>query len=324
MPAAKKILTPRSFYPEIKPYEHGMLDVGDGHRIYWETCGNPKGKPALFLHGGPGAGCSKDHRRLFDPKRYRIILFDQRGCGRSTPHARLEANTTAHLIADIEKLRALLGVDRWLVLGGSWGSTLALAYAEAFPKRVRGLILRGVFTAREKELAWFYQEGASLIFPEAWSRFVSILSVAERKNIVQSYTRRFASKNLKKKMEAVRAWANWERETLSLLSKKIKKRSKADDAFALAIALIEHHYFINKAFLEEGQLLQNAKRLKNIPGIIINGRYDVICPPTTAWELHQKWPTSCLVMIPDAGHAYSEQGTLDATIAATDFFAKEF
>lgn len=323
MPKVKKPAALRSFYPEIEPYDHGMLDVGDGHQIYWETCGNPKGVPVLFLHGGPGGSCSKDHRRLFDPKRYRIILFDQRGCGRSTPHASLKANTTPHLLADIEQLRALLGIEHWLVLGGSWGSTLALAYAEIFPKRVLGLILRGIFAVREKELSWFYQEGASFIFPEEWSRFVAALSPAERKDIPHAYAKRFASKNQKTRMEAARAWATWERETLHHFPQENKKHSKADDAAMLAIALIEHHYFMNKGFMKEDQLLRNVKKLKNIPGIIIQGRYDVVCPATTAWELNQKWPTSCLVMIPDAGHAFNEPGTLDATIKATDFFAKE-
>ena len=323
MTTEKKAQQLRSFYPEIEPYEHGMLDVGDGHTIYWEACGNPKGKSALFLHGGPGGGCGKDHRRLFDPKKYRIILFDQRGCGRSTPYNCLKDNTTPHLVADIEKLRLLLKVESWIVLGGSWGSFLALTYAEKYPQRVSGIILRGIFSLRKKELEWFYQEGASFLFPESWSRFVGILSPAERKNIMQAYKKRLASKDRKTKIEAARAWSNWEGETMCLIPEGEYKIDKSRDNFALAFASIENHYFTNKGFVKEGQLIRNAKKLSNIPGIIIQGRYDVVCPATTAWELHKNWPASKLIIVPDAGHAYNEPGTLDATIKATDSFAKQ-
>ncbi len=313
----------RSFYPEIEPFDHGMLDVGDGHKVYWEVCGNPKGRPAIFLHGGPGGGCGKDHRRLFDPKKYRIVLFDQRGCGRSTPYNCLEANTTQHLVADMEKLRRLLNIENWVILGGSWGSGLALAYAEKYPKHVSGLVLRGIFTLRKKELEWFYQEGASFLFPEAWDRFVRILSSSERKNIMHAYKKRLASKDKKTRIEAARAWSDWEGETLCLIPKGEYKIDESRDEFALAFASIENHYFINNGFMKDGQLIRNAKKLTGIPGIIIQGRYDVVCPPTTAWELHKNWPSSKFVIVPNAGHAYNELGTLDATIRATDELAKK-
>ncbi len=314
----------RSFFPPIEPYDRGMLSVGDGHEIYWETCGNPNGIPALFLHGGPGGGCGKDHRRLFDPKKYHIILFDQRGCGRSTPHACLKANTTRHLIGDIEKLRHFLKVDRWVVFGGSWGSALALAYAQKHTKNVLGLILRGIFTLRKKELGWFYQEGASYLFPGAWERFIGLLSKAERKDIMRSYQKRLASKNSTTRIEAARAWSHWERDTLCLIPKEKYVIDKSRDKFAVALASIENHYFINKGFMNDGALIKRAKKLQNVPGVIIQGRYDVICPATTAWELHKNWPASKLVMVANAGHSYNEPGILDATVRATDSFAKRF
>lgn len=310
----------RSLYPEIDPYDHGLLAVGDGHEVYWEACGNPKGKPALFLHGGPGGGCNENHRRLFNPKKYNIILFDQRGCGRSTPHACLEANTTNHLVADIEKLRKLLGIDRWLVLGGSWGSTLALAYAEKHPQRVTALVLRGIFALRKKELDWFYNGGAANLFPDLWEPFVSILSPTERKDIMGSYRRRLVSPNKKRRLQAALAWTEWEKKTSHLFIEQETKKGSDKNKFAIAFASIENHYFINGGFIKEGQLLRNAGKLKNIPGVIIQGRYDVVCPAITAWELHKKWPESRLTIIPDAGHAYNEPGTLDAIIRATDSF----
>jgi len=312
----------RSFYPEIEPYEQGMMDTGSDHTIYWESCGNPKGKPALFLHGGPGGGCNKDHRRLFNPKKYRIILFDQRGCGRSTPHNCLKNNTTHHLISDIEKLRGLLNIERWVILGGSWGSALALAYAQKHPRRVSALIVRGVFALQRKELDWFYQSGASFLFPEAWEKFVSILSSSERKNIMHAYKKRLTSRNAGTRIEAARAWWAWEEETLRLIPSVQENTKRPSDKFILAFASIENHYFTNGGFVKEGQLIRNAKKLSNIPGNIIHGRYDVICPASTAWELHKKWPSSKLTMISDAGHAYNERGILDATIRATDDFAE--
>ncbi|MFA4993965.1 MAG: prolyl aminopeptidase [Bdellovibrionales bacterium] len=314
----------RSFFPSIEPYDHGMLSVGDGHKIYWETCGNPNGIPALFIHGGPGGGCGKDHRRLFDPKKYRIILFDQRGCGRSTPHTCLKANTTQHLVADIEKLRHLLGINRWIMLGGSWGSTLALAYAERYPRNVLGLILRGTFMLRKKELKWFYQEGASYLFPEAWDRFIGILSRAEQKDIMKSYRKRLASKKRATRIEAARAWSDWEGDAMCLIPKGEYTIDKSRDKFALAFAAIENHYFLNAGFMKEGALIKGAKKLKNIPGIIIQGRYDAVCPATTAWELHKNWPSSQWVMVEVAAHVYNDPGILDATVRATDSFAKKF
>ncbi|MCL2468917.1 MAG: prolyl aminopeptidase [Alphaproteobacteria bacterium] len=318
----RKAVQLRSFYPKIEPYDHGMLDVGEGHKIYWEVCGNPQGRPALFLHGGPGGGCGKDHRRLFNPKKYRIVLFDQRGCGRSVPYNNLKANTTQHLISDIEKLRHFLKIEDWVILGGSWGSALALAYAEKYPKRVSGLVLRGIFTLRKKELEWFYKGGASFLFPEAWERFTNALSPTERKNIMGSYQKRLSSKNKKIKIVAARAWSDWEGDTLCLIPKGEYKIDESRDRFALAIASIENHYFVNNGFVKEGQLIRNASKLADIPGVIIQGRYDMVCPPVTAWELHKNWPSSKLVIVPDAGHAYDEPGILDATIRATDDFAK--
>lgn len=318
----KKAPVFRSFYPEIAPYRCGRLDVGEGHVLYWEACGNPKGKPALFLHGGPGGGCSETHRRLFDPKKYNIILFDQRGCGRSAPHACLDANTTAHLVSDIEKIRALLGIDRWLVLGGSWGSTLALAYAEAYPRRVTELVLRGVFALRKREIDWFYNGGAACLFPDMWEKFIGLLSRSERQDVVGAYHRLLTSTNEKKRQEAAVAWTAWEKNTMRLLPIEDSLKKKAHKRFALAFARIENHYFVNEGFLKEGQLLKNAKRLKGIPGVIIQGRYDVVCPAMTAWELHKNWPGSKLQIIPDAGHAFDEPGILDATIRATDAFSR--
>lgn len=317
----KKAPVLRTFYPEIEPYKHGMLDVGDGHRIYWEACGNPKGKPAVFLHGGPGGGCGINHRRLFNPKKYNIILFDQRGCGRSKPYACLEANTTPHLVSDIEKLRKFLGIERWLVLGGSWGSTLALAYAEKHTDRVTELVLRGIFAVRKKEIDWFYQEGASFLFPDLWENFLKPLSKAERKDIVSSYARRLASKNKRVRMEAALAWAGWEYKMSTLLTRQDTRSRVEKIKHDMALSVIENHYFMNNGFMKEGELLKKASKLKGIPGVIIQGRYDVVCPATTAWELHKNWPSSTLVMIPDAGHTFNEPGTLDATIFATDAFA---
>lgn len=318
----KKAAALRSLYPEIAPYRSGRLDVGDGHVVYWEMCGNPKGKPALFLHGGPGGGCNEKHRRLFDPKKYNIVLFDQRGCGRSAPHACLEANTTPHLVADIEKIRILSGIDRWLVLGGSWGSTLALAYAEAHPKRVSELVLRGVFALRKQEIDWFYNGGAACLFPDRWEKFIGVLSTAERRDVVGAYRRRLNSTNEKRRQEAALAWTAWEKDTLTLLPREDALKGKAKNRFALAFARIENHYFVNGGFLKEGQLIKNAKRLKGIPGVIIQGRYDVVCPAMTAWELHKNWSGSELRIIADAGHAFDEPGILDATLRATDAFSR--
>ncbi len=322
-----------SLYPPIEPYDSGFVDVEGGHSIYWETCGNPRGKPALFLHGGPGSGCSTNSRRLFDPDRYRIVLFDQRGCGRSRPHAGIAANTTAHLLSDIETLRQSFGIERWLVLGGSWGSTLALAYAQAHPERVSALILRGVFTARRSELRWLYREGASCLYPEAWARFLAPIPECERGDLIAAYYARLTARenggDPVAEIAAARAWCAWEDGIISLQpplqsqqADAASGQNHADDPALLARARIETHYFVNDAFLGEGQILANAHRLESIPAVIVQGRCDAITPPVTAWELHQAWKSSTLQIVPDAGHASSEPGTLRGLIAATDNFAR--
>jgi proline iminopeptidase len=312
----------RTFYPEIEPYDHGMLDVGDGHRIYWELCGNPQGKPVAFLHGGPGAGCTPTQRRLFDPDKYRILLFDQRGCGRSTPYASLEANTTWDLVADIERLRSMIGVDKWMVFGGSWGSTLALAYAETHPERVTELVLRGIFTLRRSELLWYYQEGASWIFPDKWEGFLAPIPEEERGDLMAAYRRRLIDPDPAIRAKAARAWSLWEGETITLLHNQEYSDQFGDEHYAIAFARIENHYFVNEGWFEEGQLIRNAHRLKGIPGVIIQGRYDIATPPKTAWELHKAWPEATFIMVPDAGHAVSEPGITHRLIEATDAFAR--
>ena len=312
----------RSFYPEIEPYDHGMLDVGDGHRVYWELCGNPNGKPVVFLHGGPGGGCAPAQRRLFDPDKYRILLFDQRGCGRSKPYASLEANTTWHLVADIERLREMIGVDKWMVFGGSWGSTLALAYAQTHPERVTELVLRGIVTLRRSELLWYYQEGASWIFPDKWEGFLAPIPEEERGDLMAAYRRRLIDPDSAVQARAARAWSLWEGETITLLHNQGYSDQFGDEHYAIAFARIENHYFVNEGWFEEGQLIRNAHRLKNIPGVIIQGRYDIATPPKSAWELHKAWPEAQFIMVPDAGHAVSEPGITHHLIEATDAFAR--
>ncbi|MBI1773803.1 MAG: prolyl aminopeptidase [Proteobacteria bacterium] len=314
--------TLRGYYPPIEPSRSGMLDVGDGHRIYWEECGNPKGKAAIHLHGGPGGGCSPDHRRLFDPAEYRIVLFDQRGCGHSTPHASVEANTTWHLVADIERIRAMLGIERWLVNGGSWGSALALAYAETHPERVSALVLRGIFTLRRAELHWYYQSGASFMFPDKWERFLEPVAEAGRGDLIGAYHRLLHHPDPAVQIRAARAWSLWEGETITLLPDPKLSESHAEDRFALAFARIENHYFVNSGFLEEGQLIGDVGKLKQIPAVIVQGRYDVACPPFTAWDLHRAWPEARFIMVPDAGHAGSEPTILHHLIEATDAFQR--
>jgi proline iminopeptidase len=310
----------RTLYPPIEPYRFGHVDVGDGHRLYWEQCGNPDGKPAVFLHGGPGAGCSPDHRRLFDPERYNVMLFDQRGCGRSTPHAALEANTTWDLVADIEKLREMAGVDRWQVFGGSWGSTLALAYAETHPDRASELILRGIFMMRQSELDWFYQAGASAIFPDKWEAFLAPIPEGERGDLVAAYHRRLTSEDPEVRLEAAKAWSGWEGATITLLPDPKLLDEHMSDEFAIAIARIENHYMVHRGWMEEGELLRGIDRIRHIPGVIVQGRYDACTPPTSAWDLHRAWPEAELHIIPDAGHAYNQPGILDRLIRATDQF----
>jgi proline iminopeptidase len=311
----------RSFYPPIDPYETGMLDVGDGHRIYYERSGTPGAKPAVFLHGGPGGGISPRHRSLFDPALYDVMLFDQRGCGRSTPHAELEANTTWHLVADMERLRELAGVDRWLVFGGSWGSTLALAYAETHPERVSGLVLRGIFTLRQAELDWYYQFGASEVFPDLWEAFLAPIPPEERADLRAAYRRRLTSTDEATRLAAAQAWSLWEGRTITLLPDPGTSNGFEDPHFALAFARIENHYFIHGGWLEEGQLLTNAGRLRAIPGTIVQGRYDMACPTRSAHDLHRAWPEADYRLVEGAGHAFSEPGILHELIQATDRYA---
>jgi proline iminopeptidase len=311
----------RTLYPPIEPYCTGRLDVGDGHELYWEQCGNPDGKPAVMLHGGPGAGCSTDHRRQFDPERYNVTLFDQRGCGRSTPHASLEANTTWHLVEDIERLRAHLGIERWLVFGGSWGSTLALAYAQTHPARATELVLRGIFTFRQSELDWLYQYGASEIFPDKWEEFLAPIPEGERGDLVAAYHRRLTGDDAAERLAAAKAWSKWEAETVTLLPDPHVIEEHTGDDFAIAIARIENHYMINKGWLDEGQLIANAGRLRDIPGVIVQGRYDCCTPPVSAWDLKRAWPEAELVIVPDGGHLFTEPGVLDGLIRAADRFA---
>jgi proline iminopeptidase len=312
----------RSYYPEIEPYASGMMDTGDGHMVYWERVGTPGAKPAVFLHGGPGGGLSPSQRRIFDPQRYDVMLFDQRGCGRSRPFASLEANTTWHLVADIERLREMMGVESWLVCGGSWGSALALAYAQKHPERVTEMVLRGVFTLRRWELQWYYQHGASLLFPDKWEHFLSPVPEEERSDLIAAYNRLLTGTDRVEQMRAAKEWARWEGETITLMPDLSVSGSFYDDDYALAFARLENHYFINGGWLEEGQLLRDAHLLRHIPAVIVQGRYDAACPPQTAWDLHRAWPEAEFHMVEGAGHAMSQPGILDRVIDATDKFAR--
>ena len=313
----------RTLYPEIAPYKTGRLDVGDGHSLYWEQCGNPDGKPVVFLHGGPGAGISENHRRQFNPAKYNILLFDQRGCGRSTPFASLEANTTWDLVSDIEKLRTeVAGVDQWQAYGGSWGSTLALAYAETHPDRVTEIILRGIFLFQQYELDWMYADGgASQIFPDKWEDFVAPIPEGERSDFVEAYHKRLTGSDKDEQLRTAKAWSKWEADIVTLLPNPGNVEEFTEPDKAIAIARIENHYMINDGWLEEGQLLRDAAKLKGIPGVIVQGRYDCCTPPKAAWELKQAWPEVELNIIPDGGHMYNEPGVLDGLIRATDTFA---
>ncbi|USI71485.1 prolyl aminopeptidase [Sphingomonas morindae] len=312
---------PLSPFPAIEPFEAGMLDTGEGHQIYWERVGRRGGIPAVFLHGGPGGGCTPGQRRLFDPARYDLLLFDQRGCGRSRPHAALEANTTWHLVEDIERLRRACGHARWLVFGGSWGSTLALAYAQAHPDHVSALVLRGIFLLRAAELAWYYQGGAAWIFPDKWEAFLAPVPEAARADLISAYRALLTGDDAARQIEAARAWSRWEGETLTLLPDPALADSFAEDHFALAFARIENHYFHHRGWLEEGQLLRDAGRLRDIPGTIIQGRYDMATPMRSAWDLHRAWPEARFEPVADAGHAFSEPGILDRLLAATQRYA---
>lgn len=313
----------RALYPQIDPLEQGMLDVGDGHSIYWEVSGNPHGMPVVFLHGGPGAGSTPEHRRFFDPSLYRIILFDQRGCGRSTPHAEIEANTTWHLVADMERLRVHLEIDTWMVFGGSWGSALALAYAQAQPVPTAALILRGVFTLRRAELDWYYQDGASWIFPEYWEEFVVPIPVDERRNLIEAYRRRLTHPDREVQLQAAKVWSVWEGRTIHLKPNEAISADFEDDDFAMAFARIENHFFTNGGFLEEGQLIRDVDRLEGIPGVIVQGRYDMVTPCRTAWEVSRRWAASQLHIVEEAGHAADEPGIISALIEATDRFRSD-
>jgi proline iminopeptidase len=311
----------RTLYPEIEPYATGMLDVGDGHTIYWERVGTPGAKPAVFLHGGPGGGVNAMQRRIFDPSLYDVVLFDQRGCGRSTPHAYLEANTTWHLVDDIERLREMVGVDTWLVVGGSWGSTLALAYAETHPDHVSELVLRGIYTVTKPEMDWYYQFGVSEMYPDRWEKFIAPIPEHERVDLMQAYHRYLTGDDETKKLECAKAWSQWEGATICLLPSSDMLAKHGDDTFAIAFARLENHYFVNNCWLEDEQLLRNAHRLKDIPGVIAHGRYDMPCPLKYAWQLAKAWPKAELHVIEGAGHALSEPGILDRTIRALDQFA---
>jgi len=312
----------RTLYPDFEPYATGMLDVGDGHSLYWGLSGNPDGKPAVFLHGGPGGGSSPKHRRQFNPEKYKILVFDQRGCGKSTPFASLEANTTWHLVEDIEKLRTEVAhVDQWLVFGGSWGSTLSLAYAETHPDRVTELVLRGIFLFHQNELDWLYRYGASELFPEGWDDFNGLVPVDERGDLVSAYRRRLTAEDPATQLAAAKAWSNWEGLTVTLLPDPEMLAEFTEDSRAIAIARIENHYMANKGWLEEGQLLAGAEKLRNIPGVIVQGRHDNCTPPSAAWKLKKAWPEVDLQIIPDGGHLYSEPGILDGLVRATDRFA---
>ncbi|MGC4960011.1 prolyl aminopeptidase [Gordonia sp. DT218] len=318
----------RDFYPSIEPYDQGHLDVGDGQQIYWETSGNADGKPVVFVHGGPGGGTAPDQRRFFDPARYRIVLFDQRGCGRSRPHiadgAELSTNTTGHLIADMELLRTHLGIDRWQVFGGSWGSTLGLAYAQAHPERVTELVLRGIFLLRRSEIDWYYNGGAAHIYPDLWESYLAPIPDGERDgDLVAAYHRLLTSPDRSVAQAAASAWTGWEQATSHLLPRPPgDDRDGADKPrFDLAFATIENHYFVNHGFLEDGQLLARIDRLADIPGVIVQGRYDVVCPTRSAWDLHRAWPSAELHIVDDAGHASFEPGIKHHLITATDGFA---
>ena len=315
--------TRRTLYPEIEPYESGHLDVGDGHSLYWELSGNPDGKPVVFLHGGPGGGSSPDHRRQFNPDKYKILVFDQRGCGKSSPYASLEANTTQHLIEDIEKLRTQVAkVEKWMVFGGSWGSTLSLAYAQAHPERATELVLRGIFLFDQYEVDWLYKEGgAAAIYPDAWEEFVGLIPEGERGDLVEAYRRRLTSDDQAAQLTAAKAWSKWEGVTVTLLPNAHVIEEFTSPDKAIAIARIENHYMANGGWLEEGQLLRGAEKLRSISGVIVQGRHDSCTPPKAAWALKKAWPEVELNIVPDGGHLFNEPGILDGLIRATDKFA---
>lgn len=307
----------RPLFPEIRPFEHFTLAVDPPHRLYVEQAGNPEGLPVVFLHGGPGAGCEPWQRRFFDPNLYRIILFDQRGAGRSTPHACLDSNTTPDLVADLERLRIHLEIDRWLVFGGSWGSTLALVYAQTHPGRVSGLILRGIFLGRGEELHWFYQDGANRLFPERWEEFIAPIPPAERDDLLHAYHRRLSGKNELVRMACAKAWARWDAHCSTLAPDAHTVETLTSTHMALALACIESHFFVHECFLTTNQILNHIERLADIPAVIVHGRYDIPCPAGNAWTLARAWPQAELHIIAQAGHAASEPGIVDALVTAS-------
>ena len=311
-----------TLFPPIEPFNSGFMER-DGHQIYYEQCGNSNGKPAVFLHGGPGGGGSTTVRRFFDPKKYHIVIFDQRGCGRSKPHGCLEKNTTWDLVEDIETLKKILGFNKWLVFGGSWGSTLSLAYSQTYPASVSEMVLRGIFMLRKKELDWFYQEGASNIFPEAWEKFLEPIDENQRDDLMSAYHKIFKSDNEEKKLAAAIAWSRWEGSTSSLSYNPDMADSFSNPHFALAFALIENHYFVNKGFLEhENKLIESGiDIIRNIPTTIVQGRYDIVCPMTTAWELSKNWPEAKLIIAPSSGHTAFEKEITHELIKATNGYA---
>lgn len=312
----------KDLYPPIEPYQTGMLQVSELHQIYFEVSGNPEGKPVVVLHGGPGGGSPPFYRQYFDPTKWQIVMFDQRGCGKSMPHAELRENTTWDLVEDIEKLRSHLGIEQWVVFGGSWGSTLSLAYSPTHAQRCLGLILRGIFMLRRKELHWFYQEGASYIFPDAWEEYLKPIPPEERHDFLTAYYKRLTSPNSETRLEAARAWSVWEASTSRLLIDPDLMAKFGEDRFADAFARIECHYFVNKGFFQsEDQLLKQVDSIRHLPAVIVQGRYDVVCPMITAWELHRAWPEAEFIVIPDAGHSMTEPGIRNALVDATDRFA---
>ena len=313
-----------TLFPEIQPYATHAFAVEAPHVLHVEECGNPDGLPVLFLHGGPGAGFQAWNRRFFDPERYRIVLFDQRGAGKSTPHAHLDGNTTQALVADIEALREFLGVEKWVVFGGSWGSTLALAYAEAHPARVTGLILRGIFLCRDQDIRWFYQDGASHVYPDYWADYVKVIPEAERGDFLAAFYKRLTGTDEIARMAAAKAWSVWEGVCATLRPNPSVVDHFSDPYIALALARIEAHYFVNKIFMDDQQLLTDAHKLAGIPGVIVHGRYDMICPLDNAFALHEVWPEAELQIIRDAGHSGAEPGIIDALVRATNDFARRF
>ena len=313
----------RDLFPKTKPYRSGYLKVSTLHTIHFEEYGNPRGKPLVFLHGGPGGGIEPFYHRYFDPKKWRIVLHDQRGCGKSTPFSELRENTTWNLVADIEKLREHLGIDRWVVFGGSWGSTLSLAYAQTHPDRCTALVLRGIFLLRRSELLWFYQEGASEIFPDAWEHYLAPIPSRERGDMMKAYYKRLTSPDRRVRRKAARAWSIWEGSTSKLFFDPALVKKFGGGRFADAFARIEAHYFVNRGFMKpDDRLLRDVRKIRGIPGVIVQGRYDVVCPIRSAWDLHRAWPEAKLVIVPNAGHSMTEPGIRSALIEETERFAR--